>query len=157
MSPKECRLSDSPPPRGSRKRRVTLLMGNSRSVPSSSLPNPSLPVEPCLFKPAPSPAADEYSYAALEADATTAYQHVAAKEQSDKATHMAYQRHVKAYGDWWERYQAQVIAADPGRCYIPAFPITCPKVVMFLQYESSRPKLKVHYHVLVTSMALMFD
>jgi len=122
-------------------------------VPCSSRPDPSLSAASHLFKRASSPTIDGYSYAALEADATTAYQDVAAKEQSDKATRVAYQRHINAYGEWWENYQARAMAADPSRCYIPAFPITCPKVVMFLQYESSRPK-KVRRRIPVRSAAL---
>ena len=82
----------------------------------------------------------DYSTNALEADANNAYQRVIAQEQDDKETKRAYSRHLAAYQTCWEQYQACVMAADPDRAYIPALPITVSKVVMFLDYESKRPK-----------------
>jgi hypothetical protein len=87
-----------------------------------------------------------YSANALDADANNAYQNIITHEQDDKETKRAYARHLTAYQTWWEQYQAHVLATDPDRTYIPAFPVTVSKAVMFLDYESKRPK-KVFYFV----------
>lgn len=91
--------------------------------------------------------APRYSRDALEADASAAYLKIVSHEQADKQTPRIYKNHLIAYQNWWEDYQTDVMKADPQRQYIPALPITSTKVVMFLQYESRRPK-KVCDHLL---------
>jgi hypothetical protein len=135
-----------------RKRRPSLDGGKRRRLASDDAEFVAAPVGPFRFVPEaednfkvplnspPAATGLDYSTNALEADANNAYQRVIAQEQDDKETKRAYSRHLAAYQTWWEQYQACVMAADPDRTYIPALPITVSKAVMFLDYESKRPK-----------------
>jgi hypothetical protein len=142
-----------------RKRRPSLDGGKRRRLASDNAEFVAAPVAPFRFAPEaednfkvplnsppvvtvrpPAVTGLNYSTNALEADANNAYKRVIAQEQDDKETKRAYSRHLAAYQTWWEQYQARVMAADPDRTYIPALPITVSKVVMFLDYESKRPK-----------------
>jgi hypothetical protein len=62
-------------------------------------------------------------------------------EQHDKQTARTYSLAVSSYEKWWGQYQMQLHAKDPLWTTIPAFPITAAKVVMFLEYETTRPKV----------------
>ena len=61
----------------------------------------------------------------------------AAAERSDKGTGVAYARHVRNYGKWWDGYQASRLKEDPSWSQIPAFPITAAKAALFLDHEVS--------------------
>jgi hypothetical protein len=65
----------------------------------------------------------------------------AALEQRDKQTAWTYSLAINSYEKWWGQYQMQLRAEDPLWTTIPAFPITAAKVVMFLEYETTRPKV----------------
>jgi len=64
-----------------------------------------------------------------------------ALKQHDKQTARTYSLAVSSYEKWWGQYQIQLHAEDPQWTTIPAFPITAAKAVMFLEYETSRPKV----------------
>ncbi|KAK7056117.1 hypothetical protein R3P38DRAFT_1377096 [Favolaschia claudopus] len=76
----------------------------------------------------------------LEAESHLIRQQIAADEQSDKETARSYARQVTNYQVWWDGNQAQLAATNPSRVVIPAFPIIPAKVVLFLQYETTRPQ-----------------
>jgi hypothetical protein len=61
--------------------------------------------------------------------------------QDDSQTGGTYARHVTRYQVWWESDQANRCVAEPGYTAIPPFPVTAAKVVMFLEYETSREKV----------------
>lgn len=80
----------------------------------------------------------------LQADSHAKRKEYITREQEDKGTKTSYGRHIKAYQAWWEStHQPSVIAKDPSRDALPAFPITAAKAIMFLDYEASRPKVCV--------------
>lgn len=122
---------------------------------SHSLPPPDLAVGPgvvaptitqppsgCSSRAPPSPSSQmQRSVDSLEANSQAVRLALAAKEQSDKSTPETYERHVKRYATWWDTYQTQVVQSDATMTAIPALPITAAKVTMFLEYESTRPKV----------------
>ncbi|KAH7904163.1 hypothetical protein BJ138DRAFT_964470, partial [Hygrophoropsis aurantiaca] len=61
-------------------------------------------------------------------------------ERDDKQTKASYERHVNSYQRWWDGNQSRLMAENPSRTTIPAFPIVAAKVVMFLDYETTREK-----------------
>ena len=81
------------------------------------------------------------SVASLETASQTVRLALAAKEQSDKSTTGTYGRHIKAYIEWWDIFQMDVVKADPAKATIPALPITAAKATMFLNYTSTRAKV----------------
>jgi hypothetical protein len=81
------------------------------------------------------------SLAKLNADSHAIRLRQAELEQTDKQTARTYRLAVESYEKWWGTYQTQQRAADPEWTVIPAFPVTAPKVVMFLDYETTRPKV----------------
>jgi hypothetical protein len=100
----------------------------------------------------------DYSTNALDADANDVYKKVIAHEQDEKATKHAYGRQLAAYQTWWEQYQAHAMAADPAHTYIPALLIMVSKAVVFLDYESKRPKKVCSYFfLLIHSQMLMLS
>ncbi|KAF5367837.1 hypothetical protein D9615_010577 [Tricholomella constricta] len=79
----------------------------------------------------------------LHAEAHQKRKEYAVREQEDKGTKASYGRHVSAYQLWWDTvYQPCVVTADPTREVLPSFPITAAKVMMYLDYEATRPKRK---------------
>jgi hypothetical protein len=122
-------------------------------------PVPSLPPTPFCFAPDSDgvidnePAAmpppmtlleqEEYSKRMLHADSHKKRQEYVAREQNDKGTKDSYSRHIQAYQLWWDHiYQPSLLLSDPSRRRLPAFPITAAKAMMFLDYESARPKVQ---------------
>jgi hypothetical protein len=96
----------------------------------------------CSSRAPPSPSSQmQRSVDSLEANSQAVRLALAAKEQSDKSTPETYERHVKRYATWWDTYQTQVVQSDATMTAIPALPITAAKVTMFLEYESTRPKV----------------
>jgi hypothetical protein len=65
----------------------------------------------------------------------------AALEQHNKQTARTYSLAVSSYEKWWGQYQMQLHAEDPLWTTIPAVPIMAAKVVMFLEYETTWPKV----------------
>ncbi|KAJ7761274.1 hypothetical protein DFH07DRAFT_771599 [Mycena maculata] len=65
-----------------------------------------------------------------------------AKEQADKATPKTYSRHYNCYETWWNTFEAAKILRNRQLVALPAMPIIAAKVVMFLQYETTREKKK---------------
>ncbi|KAF9237433.1 hypothetical protein BU15DRAFT_30358, partial [Melanogaster broomeanus] len=65
---------------------------------------------------------------------------VIADERDDKETKRSYARHVRNYVVWWENEQSRLASECPTRPRIPALPITPAKVVLFLDYETTREK-----------------
>ncbi|KAF8263254.1 hypothetical protein EI94DRAFT_1807551 [Lactarius quietus] len=84
--------------------------------------------------------AEHHSADHLEAASQAVRLRIALREQSNKSTTLAYERHVKAYAEWWSGYQAEVLKMNPTQVAIPAFPVTAAKATMFLEYTSTRPK-----------------
>ncbi|GBE80951.1 hypothetical protein SCP_0306740 [Sparassis crispa] len=78
----------------------------------------------------------------LEAASHEVRMDIAKQSQSDRRTGVSYERHVRNYFFWWATFQQQETAKVPGRIAVPAEPITAAKAIMFLQYESTRPKRK---------------
>ena len=68
----------------------------------------------------------------------------AESDQKKKGTGATYDRHVRRYNDFWDRYQAELCLGNPQRVSVPSFPITAAKVAMFLQHESTREKVSLH-------------
>jgi hypothetical protein len=62
--------------------------------------------------------------------------------QGDKATGNTYEGRVKNYEKWWTRDQLRQQESDPSWTPIPPFPITPAKVVMFLEHEMTREKVR---------------
>ena len=124
---------------------------SSLDPPSSSspvpMPTPGPPVQ-SMHNPATADlsACQQQSVDHLEAASQAVRLHVARKEQSDKSTSTSYARHIKAYVAWWDAYQASVVAEDPDKVAIPAFPITAAKATMFMEYTSTRPKVSTPFH-----------
>jgi hypothetical protein len=83
----------------------------------------------------------ERSLAKLDAASHAVRLRQAAFEQHDKQTARTYSLAISSYEKWWGQYQMQLRAEDPLWTTIPAFPITAAKVVMFLEYETTRPKV----------------
>jgi hypothetical protein len=81
------------------------------------------------------------SFAKLDAASHAVRVKQAALEQQDKQTARTYSLAVSSYEKWWGHYQMQLHAEDPLWTTIPAFPITVAKAVMFLEYETTRPKV----------------
>lgn len=107
-----------------------------------------------LDSPLPNSAASEllgslaYSLAQLDADSHAVRLRQAQLEQEDKQTARTYRLAVESYVDWWGKYQMELVTKDPTWTVIPAFPVTAAKVAMFLDYETTRPKV----HLLSTSL-----
>jgi hypothetical protein len=83
----------------------------------------------------------QHSLAKLDAALHAVRLRQVALEQHDKQTARTYSLAVSSYEKWWGQYQMQLRAEDPQWTTIPAFPITAAKAVMFLEYETSRPKV----------------
>lgn len=67
---------------------------------------------------------------------------------SGKGTESAYARHMKNYYKFWEADQAERLRRDPFWKPMPPEPITVSNAALFLQYETTRPKVfKPHYTV----------
>ena len=82
------------------------------------------------------------SLAKLDADSHAVWLKQAEIEQKDKQTARTYQLAVESYEKWWGSYQANLSVDDASYTPIPAFPITAAKVAMFLDYETTRPKVR---------------
>jgi len=82
------------------------------------------------------------SLAKLDADSHAVRLKQAEIEQKDKQTARTYQLAIESYEKWWGSYQANLSADEVGYTPIPAFPITAAKVAMFLDYETTRPKVR---------------
>jgi len=87
------------------------------------------------------PSGLQRSLAKLDADSHAVRLRQVQLEQSDKQTARTYSLAIQSYEKWWCQYQTQLHAEDPQWTTIPAFPITAAKVVMFLEYETTRPKV----------------
>ncbi|KAJ7745641.1 hypothetical protein B0H16DRAFT_1692867 [Mycena metata] len=77
---------------------------------------------------------------ALEAQTQSLRQALLAKNQECKATGATYGRHFKGYEAWFAADQARLAANEHGYVAIPSLPITPAKVVLFLNYEMTRPQ-----------------
>ena len=115
----------------------------SSSSPSPSPPDSSTQISTDLS------ARMQQSANHLEAASQAVRLRIAHKEQSDKSTTASYERHVNAYTVWWDMYQAGIINEDPTQVAIPAFPVTPAKATMFLEYTSTRPKVRAPFHCLM--------
>lgn len=62
---------------------------------------------------------------------------------SGKGTETAYARHLKRYFEFWDADQEERTRRDPYWKKIPAEPITVRNVALFLQYETSRTKVRL--------------
>ena len=89
---------------------------------------------------------DELS--ALEEESHQTRLAIQASITSGKGTEVAYSRHVKNYEDWWVQDQGRRMSEDSRWKEIPAHPITAAKVAIFLQYETTRPKVNQLYSTL---------
>ncbi|KAF9232053.1 hypothetical protein BU15DRAFT_67816 [Melanogaster broomeanus] len=78
----------------------------------------------------------------LDMEAHAVRARVIADERDDKETKRSYARHVRNYVVWWENEQSRLASECPTRPRIPALPITPAKVVLFLDYETTREKLR---------------
>lgn len=83
------------------------------------------------------------SLAKLEKDSHVVRLRQAESEQQDKQTENTYKRAVNSYEKWWLEYQVELLALDASYTPIPAFPVTAAKAVMFLDYETKRPKVNI--------------
>jgi hypothetical protein len=120
--------TEPPSPLRHKKRRLN----SNCSEPIEPAPPPNIPETPFRFvdgsdttidvKTSGNPA--EYTSNAMQADANTAYQDIAAQEQENKQTKRSYGRHIQSYQHWWDAYQPRVMAEDPMREFTPALPIT---------------------------------
>jgi len=90
--------------------------------------------------------AEQQSADHLEAASQAVQLWISLKEQSDKTTTSSYERHIKAYTEWWSGYQADVFKTNPTHVAIPAFPVTPAKATMFLEYTSTHPKVNTLFH-----------
>jgi hypothetical protein len=90
----------------------------------------------------------QHSLAKLDAASHAVRLKQVALEQRDKQTARTYSLAVSSYEKWWGQYQMQLHAEDPQWTTIPAFPITAAKAVMFLEYETSRPKVNTLFILL---------
>lgn len=85
---------------------------------------------------------EQYSKRMLHMESHKKRQEYVAQEQNDKGTKDSYARHIAAYQLWWDHtYQPPLLHSDTSRERLPAFPITAGKAMMFLDYESTRPKV----------------
>lgn len=84
-----------------------------------------------------------HSLAQLDADSHAVRLRQAQLEQEDKQTARTYRLAVESYIEWWGKYQMELVTKYPTRTAIPAFPVTAAKVVMFLDYETTRPKVRL--------------
>jgi hypothetical protein len=66
---------------------------------------------------------------------------VRTKRQADTQTQQTYSRYVAAYQKWWETDQWLRVQRDPTYTAISPFPILASKVVLFLNFETSREKV----------------
>ncbi|KAJ7165925.1 hypothetical protein C8R46DRAFT_1219700 [Mycena filopes] len=115
--------------------------------PSPSAPPPIPPTNPAVNaagSSAPLPpsgaSALQKSHDALEAQSQLLRQALLAKTQERKATGDTYGRHFKGYDAWFTAHQAGLAVNDPEYAVIPSLPITVAKVVLFLDYEMTRPQ-----------------
>jgi hypothetical protein len=110
--------------------------------PPSRLPTPypTIGVNSDLT-PAPVPSGLALSLSRLEAESHAVRLRQSRAIQDDSQTGGTYARHVTRYQVWWESDQASRCAAEPGYTAIPPFPVTAAKVVMFLEYETTREKV----------------
>jgi hypothetical protein len=60
---------------------------------------------------------------------------------ADKGTATAYDRHLETYEEFWSDFQDQEQLKKPFQPRIPAYPINTTKVILFLEYEITRPKV----------------
>jgi hypothetical protein len=81
--------------------------------------------------------------AKLDSDSHAVRMKQAEIEQKDKQTTKAYLLAVNSYEKWWGMYQDGLRTSDPGYTVTPAFPVTAAKVAIFLDYETTRPKVRV--------------
>lgn len=156
-TPKAPRLNPGLPLSPLGNKRLRLASGEAQFVHFTPPPLLPLPTTPFRFssdnsntvvenetQPTPPMDRTEHSNALLHAEAHGKRKAWAAKEQEDKGTKTSYERHFTAYQLWWSTvYQPMVVATDPTREHLPALPITAAKVTMFLDYESTRPKVRL--------------
>lgn len=90
-----------------------------------------------------SPERLQHAYQTLENETQTNRLKLAEKTQADKQTAATYARHYGSYTIWWDSDQAARVKSNPDEISaIPALPITAAKVAMFLEYESTRQKVR---------------
>ena len=63
-----------------------------------------------------------------------------------KGTEDAYPRHIKNYENFWNAYQEGEVKKNPNHHWVNAHPIIGAKVSLFLQYESTRNKVRISGH-----------
>ncbi|KAJ7474648.1 hypothetical protein B0H11DRAFT_1728346 [Mycena galericulata] len=98
--------------------------------------------------PGPSPGRLNLSLQLLEAQSHSIRLEIQAKEQEDKATPKTYARHYNSYETWWNAFQVAETAQKRHLVALPAMPIIPSKVVMFLQYETTREKVFIYHPAL---------
>jgi hypothetical protein len=82
-----------------------------------------------------------HSLAKLNAGSHTIRLRQAVLEQHDKQTAQTYSLAISSYEKCWGQYQMQLHVDDLLWTTIPAFPIMAAKAVMFLEYETTPPKV----------------
>jgi hypothetical protein len=119
------------------------MSGGIEFVPPSSLPTPSpYPTFGVASSLTPSvPSGLAISLARLETESHAVRLRQAKAVRDDSQTGDTYARQVARYQSWWESDQASRHAADAGYTVIPPFPVTAARVVMFLEYETTREKV----------------
>ncbi|KAK7049043.1 hypothetical protein R3P38DRAFT_3345932 [Favolaschia claudopus] len=80
------------------------------------------------------------SYEALEAESQLLRQTFVQQNQEGKSTGETYKRHYNNYIFWFDSRETLRVQNDPSYQRIPALPITVAKVVLFLNYEMTRPQ-----------------
>jgi hypothetical protein len=110
-------------------------------APSLAAPLPAVPFSPCMHR----------SMALLEHETREARLRVGEKEMVGKGTAKSYPRQVHNYQTWFDKEQMCVVANDPTRVIIPAFPITAVKVAMFLLHELTCEKVSPPHQLIPSS------
>ncbi len=68
---------------------------------------------------------------------------------SEKGTEVAYSRHLKRYEEFWDqdqiRRQSEAHAKGETWTMIDPHPITATKVCLFLEFESTRNKVRIKF------------
>jgi hypothetical protein len=91
--------------------------------------------------PGPSPNRVKHSLQLLESESHSIRLIIRAKEQEDKVTPKTYEHHYNCYEAWWNAAEVAKVTQNPRLVALPAMPIIAAKVVMFLQYETTREKV----------------
>nr|GAT44268.1 predicted protein [Mycena chlorophos] len=121
-------------------------MNNVVEYSPSPLSNPPSSVAPASESFVPPMTEEELARATkaaedeLNARSHRVRQSKADEDNKEKETAAKYRRYHESYRQWFDADQAALVAANPGTVALPALPITVAKVVVFLEYETTRPQ-----------------